>query len=127
LDDLIIGATEADSNGKLDTGKSYVIFGKTDTDAKDLPVSNLSPRSASAAPIIKSSKPSPFTSPALEVVNQTQVNLMLSSAKKTVQQLIYLLFPMAQGVLSLSARMRVIIVATQSPVQAMSMAMAWMI
>jgi hypothetical protein len=27
LDDLIIGATEADSNGKLDTGKSYVIFG----------------------------------------------------------------------------------------------------
>ncbi|CAC9967407.1 hypothetical protein [uncultured Gammaproteobacteria bacterium] len=36
LDDLIIGATEADSNGKLDTGKSYVIFGKTDTDAIDL-------------------------------------------------------------------------------------------
>jgi hypothetical protein len=28
LDDLIVGAHEADSNGKTDSGKSYVIFGR---------------------------------------------------------------------------------------------------
>jgi hypothetical protein len=31
LDDLIVGAWKADSNGKSDTGKSYVIFGKIDS------------------------------------------------------------------------------------------------
>ncbi len=31
LDDLIVGAHEADSNGKTDSGKSYVIFGKIDS------------------------------------------------------------------------------------------------
>jgi hypothetical protein len=28
LDDLILGAYTADPNGKLDAGKSYVVFGK---------------------------------------------------------------------------------------------------
>ena len=31
LDDLIVGAHKADSNGKTDSGKSYVIFGKIDS------------------------------------------------------------------------------------------------
>jgi hypothetical protein len=52
LDDLIIGALYADSNGKVDTGKSYIVFGKQDNTAINL----------SAI----SSKPSPLTSPALE-------------------------------------------------------------
>jgi hypothetical protein len=54
-------------------------------------------------------------------------NLMLSSVKPTAQQLTFLLSPVAQGALSLTARTRVIGVVTQSPVQAMSTAMAWMI
>jgi hypothetical protein len=33
LDDLIVGAFRADSSGKSDAGKSYVIFGKTDNTA----------------------------------------------------------------------------------------------
>jgi hypothetical protein len=33
LDDLIVGAYQADPSGKSNAGKSYVIFGKTDTDA----------------------------------------------------------------------------------------------
>jgi hypothetical protein len=36
LDDLIVGAYQANPNGKLSAGKSYVIFGKTDTNAVDL-------------------------------------------------------------------------------------------
>jgi hypothetical protein len=36
LDDLIVGARYADPSGKLSAGKSYVIFGKTDTNAVDL-------------------------------------------------------------------------------------------
>jgi hypothetical protein len=28
LDDLILGAYTADPNGKLDAGKTYVVFGK---------------------------------------------------------------------------------------------------
>jgi hypothetical protein len=35
LDDLIVGAKYANPNGH-DSGKSYVIFGKTDTNAIDL-------------------------------------------------------------------------------------------
>jgi hypothetical protein len=35
LDDLIVGAYKADPNGN-ESGKSYVIFGKIDTDAIDL-------------------------------------------------------------------------------------------
>ena len=38
------------------------------------------------------------------MAEQTQVNLILSSAKPTTQQSIYLLLPMAQGVLSLTAK-----------------------
>jgi hypothetical protein len=45
LDDVIVGANRADPIGRKDAGKSYVVFGK---------------------PIIKSSKPSPLTSPAEE-------------------------------------------------------------
>ncbi|OJA03006.1 integrin alpha, partial [Bathymodiolus thermophilus thioautotrophic gill symbiont] len=36
LDDLIVGAEWADSTGKSLAGKSYVIFGKTDTKAINL-------------------------------------------------------------------------------------------
>ncbi|MDC9721135.1 MAG: hypothetical protein PSN46_10500, partial [Gammaproteobacteria bacterium] len=36
LDDLIVGAAYADPSGKTSAGKSYVIFGKTDTNAIDL-------------------------------------------------------------------------------------------
>jgi hypothetical protein len=35
LDDLIVGAYGANPNG-INSGKSYIIFGKTDTDAIDL-------------------------------------------------------------------------------------------
>jgi hypothetical protein len=61
---------------KTNAGKSYVIFGKTDTDAVDL--SKLGDESKytidylgnkddnTSALTIKSSKPSPLTSPALE-------------------------------------------------------------
>jgi hypothetical protein len=36
LDDLIVGAYGADPSSKSNAGKSYVIFGKTDTSAIDL-------------------------------------------------------------------------------------------
>ncbi|CAB5498340.1 beta strand repeat-containing protein [Bathymodiolus thermophilus thioautotrophic gill symbiont] len=36
LDDLLISGTYADPNGKSGAGKSYVVFGKTDTEAIDL-------------------------------------------------------------------------------------------
>jgi hypothetical protein len=36
LDDLIVSAQTADPNNKSYAGKSYVIFGKTDTGAIDL-------------------------------------------------------------------------------------------
>jgi hypothetical protein len=36
LDDLIVGAWEVNPSNKESAGKSYVIFGKTDTDAIDL-------------------------------------------------------------------------------------------
>ena len=36
LDDLIVSSYQADPNGRLSAGKSYVIFGKTDTGAIDL-------------------------------------------------------------------------------------------
>jgi GTP-binding protein EngB required for normal cell division len=36
LDDLIVGAKYANLSGKSNAGKSYVIFGKTDTNAIDL-------------------------------------------------------------------------------------------
>jgi hypothetical protein len=86
----LVGAHKADSNSnKLDSGKSYVIFGKIDSTAIDLSAiasgngtggfvingenandisgSDLPLTSARKAPIIKSSKPSPLTSPALEI------------------------------------------------------------
>jgi hypothetical protein len=31
LDDLIVGAPYANLSGRIDAGKSYVVFGKTDT------------------------------------------------------------------------------------------------
>jgi hypothetical protein len=36
LDDLIVSAHVADSNGKVKAGKSYVIFGKKDSTTIDL-------------------------------------------------------------------------------------------
>jgi hypothetical protein len=36
LDDLIVSGYQADPSGKSSAGKSYVIFGKTDTGAIDL-------------------------------------------------------------------------------------------
>ncbi|OJA03754.1 integrin alpha, partial [Bathymodiolus thermophilus thioautotrophic gill symbiont] len=36
LDDLIVGAYQANPNSKDDAGKSYVVFGKTGTKAVDL-------------------------------------------------------------------------------------------
>ena len=36
LDDLIVGAPYANLSGRIDAGKSYVVFGKTDTNAIDL-------------------------------------------------------------------------------------------
>jgi hypothetical protein len=36
LDDLIVGARNAGLNGRKDTGKSYIIFGKTDNTAINL-------------------------------------------------------------------------------------------
>jgi hypothetical protein len=36
LDDLIVGAAHADLSGKLDAGKSYVVFGKADSSAINL-------------------------------------------------------------------------------------------
>ncbi|WP_241832127.1 integrin alpha, partial [Bathymodiolus thermophilus thioautotrophic gill symbiont] len=38
LDDLIVGAFHADSNGKNNAGKSYVVFGKKEKDAVNLSV-----------------------------------------------------------------------------------------
>jgi hypothetical protein len=89
LDDLIVGAYYADPSDKSNAGKSYVVFGKQDNAAinlsaiaagtklivalsclpnttYDLPASDAPLASAFMAPIIKSSKPSPLTSPALE-------------------------------------------------------------
>jgi hypothetical protein len=84
-----VGAYSADPSGKSSAGKSYVIFGKQDnTDAinlsaiaagtstdgfvingesaGDYSAHYLPLGSAFLAPTIKSSKPSPLTSPALE-------------------------------------------------------------
>jgi hypothetical protein len=36
LDDLIVGAPMSDLSGKVDAGKSYVVFGKKDTTAINL-------------------------------------------------------------------------------------------
>jgi hypothetical protein len=36
LDDLIVGVHKADLSGKSDTGRSYVVFGKTDNTAINL-------------------------------------------------------------------------------------------
>jgi hypothetical protein len=36
LDDLIIGASKADPNGRTHAGKSYIVFGKTDNTAINL-------------------------------------------------------------------------------------------
>jgi hypothetical protein len=114
LDDLIVGAHGTKPSGKETAGKSYVVFGKNDSTAIDLSAiasgtggfvingesagdwSGISVSTAgdvngvvSWAPTIKSSKPSPLTSPAVE------------TAKKTAQQLTFLLLPVAQGALSL--------------------------
>jgi hypothetical protein len=118
LDDLIVGALDATPSGKANAGKSY------------LPVLNLPLEPAKGAPTIKSSKPSPLTSPAVEtdqllksfvfspliikpllvlhmspqMVKKMQVGLMSSLVKPTTQQSTYLL--LAQEALSLMARMR---------------------
>jgi hypothetical protein len=55
LDDLIVGAYQADPNGNH-SGKSYVVFGKTNSCAI-----NLSAIADASNPL-----PSPLTSPALE-------------------------------------------------------------
>jgi hypothetical protein len=52
---------------------------------------------------------------------------MSSSVKKTTQQLTYLLLPVAQWGLLLMVRMCLVSEASQSPPQAMSTVMAWMI
>jgi hypothetical protein len=52
---------------------------------------------------------------------------MSFSVKPTIQQSIYLLLPVVQGALSLTARILLITVAIQFPLQAMSTVMAWMI
>jgi hypothetical protein len=68
LDDLIIGAYVANPKGQ---GKSYVVFGKQDNTAINLSdivtgsLPNTTYDLSSCALIIKSSKPSPLTSPAL--------------------------------------------------------------
>jgi hypothetical protein len=59
LDDLIIGAHNADLSNKLDAGKSYVVFGKTNNTAINLSAIALGTG-------IKSSTPSPLTPPAVE-------------------------------------------------------------
>jgi hypothetical protein len=85
LDDLIVGAYQADPNGKSNAGKSYVVFGKTDSTAINLSaiasgtggfVINDLPR----APTIKSFKPSPLTSPAVE----TELPLISSTFSRAI-------------------------------------------
>jgi hypothetical protein len=61
---LIVGAHGDVNHSDHPEGKSYVVFGKKDnTNAVNLPVSK---GSDPKAPITKSSKPSPLTSPAEE-------------------------------------------------------------
>jgi hypothetical protein len=43
LDDLIVGASYANPSGKPGAGKSYIVFGKTDSSAIDLSVIAASP------------------------------------------------------------------------------------
>ena len=53
LDDVIVGAYGADPNGKIYAGESYVVFGKTDTDAVELSeVSQNPPALSSNATIV---------------------------------------------------------------------------
>jgi hypothetical protein len=97
LNHLIIGARQADPSGQSHAGKSYVVFGKKDnTDAIE------------RALTIKSSKPSPLTSPALET-------------KWLLQKLPG--SPLMVALLSMASQC-VIIVATQSPAQVMLTVMA---
>jgi hypothetical protein len=65
LDDLIVGSKYADLSNKTNAGKSYVIFGKTDSTAIYLSTI-ASGTGGFVISIIKSSKPSPLTSPAVE-------------------------------------------------------------
>jgi hypothetical protein len=140
---LIVGAWGADPSNESKAGKSYVIFGKTDNTATNLSaiasgtggfvingenaddysgfivstagdvnsdglddLIDLPLGSAPSELTIKSSKPSPLTSPAVE----TEEPLKSSPFSPLM-----------------TARMRVIRVATQSLPQAMSTVMAWMI
>jgi hypothetical protein len=86
LDDLIVGACGSSVGDKLNVGRSYVVFGKTDNtainlsaivngiggfvingkNADDLNGISVSTAGDVQAPTIKSSKPSPLTSPAVE-------------------------------------------------------------
>jgi hypothetical protein len=51
LDDLIIGAFGSDPSGKSTAGKSYVVFGKTDTNAIDLTKPNSDSKYATPVPL----------------------------------------------------------------------------
>jgi hypothetical protein len=61
---LIVGAYTANPSDKPAAGKSYVVFGKADNSAIDLSV--IADANNPLGGFIKSSKPSPLTSPALE-------------------------------------------------------------
>jgi hypothetical protein len=61
-----VGAKGGDLNNITNVGKSYVVFGKANSSAINLSAIVDWPLGAPQAPTIKSSKPSPLTSPALE-------------------------------------------------------------
>jgi hypothetical protein len=76
-EDLIVSAYKGDPSSKSEAGKTYVVFGKANNSAIDLSViADVSNPTggllARPAPTIKSSKPSPLTSPALETERPLQ-------------------------------------------------------
>jgi hypothetical protein len=98
------------SISKAKGGKSYVVFGKTDNSAI-----NLSAIASGETEVpLQSFVCSPLmTKPPVPI-----------EVKKTAHKPSYLPLLMAQGALSLTARIRVITVVAQSPVQVMSTVMA---
>jgi hypothetical protein len=137
LDDLIVGAFLVD----LGVGKSYIVFGKIDNTAINLSTIANNSRLIDCCSVNFTKDDIGFTYALFtvyiglintnnQIIQAIAVDIACAGdclVKLSAQQSINLLLSMAQGVLSLTAKVRSIKVGTQSPPQVMSTVMAWMI
>jgi hypothetical protein len=133
LDDLIVGAKYADLSDKLNTGKSYIIFGKTNTNAVNL--IKLGDNSQYAIDYLARARlPAPVCSNAVILLALMRMLSVpkpaLNTSMPPLPVKVSLPAP-ATKISSLWVPVSVlafmIIADSQSPAQAMSMAMVWMI